>query len=149
MVRPVHCNFTFSVSCLYPPNHQVHRHSSTTARNFFLVLISLFPAHSPAFFPNPLLFNELGHRGRSHKQLKQVPTVVSLSVSLSLSICLSVCLSICLSLSVCLSICLSLSVCLCLSVYLSIYLSIYLYHKSVPKPCTVLDGLIFKVVTVN
>ena len=30
------------------------KHPSLTARNFFLVLISTFPVHSPSFFRHPL-----------------------------------------------------------------------------------------------
>ena len=34
-------------------------HASPTARNIFLVQISTFPVHSPSFFPNPLILQEM------------------------------------------------------------------------------------------
>ena len=57
-------------------------HASPTARNYFLVLISTFPVHSPSFSSEPyfltalvLAWNKIGHPAHSHKRFKLVPVV--------------------------------------------------------------------------
>ena len=69
-------------------------HALPTATNFFLVLVSTFPVHSPSCFSSEsshsvltalvlanavfrrlVLRNKIGHPGQGHKQFKQVPSV--------------------------------------------------------------------------